>query len=91
MRHRSFIATILGVALVLCATLPVVAQETGFSEIYPTGSGLLAFEDLDGAVAVVDEVAGDYARHARAARALAEEHFDSDRVLRRLLQELGIR
>ena len=27
MRHRSFIATILGVALVLCATLPVVAQE----------------------------------------------------------------
>ena len=75
----------------LASGRPVVAQETGFSEIYPTGSGLLAFEDLDGAVAVVEEVAGDYARHARAARALAEEHFDSDRVLRRLLQELGIR
>jgi hypothetical protein len=70
---------------------PVVAQETGFSELYPAGSGLLAFTDLDGAVAAVEAVAGDYERHCRAARALAEEHFDSDRVLRRLLEELGIR
>jgi len=74
----------------LASGRPVVAQETGFSELYPAGSGLLAFEDLDGAVSAVETVAGDYERQARAARRLAEEHFDSDKVLRRLLRELGI-
>lgn len=74
----------------LASGRPVVAQETGFSELYPTGSGLLAFEDLDGAVSGVEAVAADPGRHARAARALAAEHFDSDRVLGRLLRELGI-
>jgi len=74
----------------LASGRPVVAQETGFSELYPVGEGLLAFEDLDGAQAAVEEVAGDYPRHARAARAIAEQHFDSDRVLKRLLQELGV-
>jgi hypothetical protein len=75
----------------LASGRPVVAQETGFSDRYPTGEGLLSFEDLDDAVAAVEQVAGDERRHARAARRLAEEHFDSDRVLRRLLQELGVR
>ncbi len=74
----------------LASGRPVVAQETGFSELYPVGAGLLAFEDLDGAQAAVEEVAGDYPRHARAARAIAEEHFESDRVLGRLLRELGV-
>jgi hypothetical protein len=74
----------------LASGRPVVAQETGFSDLYPVGEGLLAFDDLDGAQAAVEEVAGDYPRHARAARAIAEEHFESDRVLRRLLQELGV-
>jgi hypothetical protein len=74
----------------LASGRPVVAQETGFSQLYPAGSGLLAFDDLDGAVACVEQVAGDHERHSRAAREIAEEHFDSDRVLRRLLNELGI-
>ena len=67
-----------------------MAQETGFSELYPTGTGLLAFEDLDGAVAAVAEVAADPDRHSRAAREIAVEHFAADKVLRRLLNELGI-
>ena len=74
----------------LASGRPVAAQETGFSELYPAGAGLLAFEDLDGAVTAVETIAGDYEHHARAARRLAEEHFDSDKVLRRLLRELGI-
>ncbi len=74
----------------LASGRPVVAQETGFSELYPAGSGLLAFDDLDGAVSCAEQVAEDYARHSRAAREVAEEHFDSDKVLRRLLNELGI-
>jgi hypothetical protein len=74
----------------LASGRPVVAQETGFSQLYPAGSGLLAFDDLDGAVACVEQVAGGLEGHSRAAREIAEEHFDSDRVLRRLLNELGI-
>ena len=74
----------------LASGRPVVAQETGFSELYPAAAGLLAFDDLDGAVAAAEAVAGDYDLHSRAARETAEEHFDSDKVLRRLLNELGI-
>ena len=74
----------------LASGRPVVAQETGFSELYPTGSGLLSFDDLESAAAAVEEVAADYPRHAAAARALAAEHFDSDRVLRRLLDALQV-
>ena len=74
----------------LASGRPVVAQDTGVAELYPVGEGLLTFDDPDGAAAALDGVAGDYARHSRAARELAEEHFESGRVLRRLLGRLGI-
>ena len=74
----------------LASGRPVVAQETGFSELYPAGAGLLAFDDLDGAVAARRGGRGRLRAPRRAARAIAEEHFDSDKVLRRLLNELGI-
>ena len=56
----------------------------------PTGEGLLTFSTLEDAVAGVEEITRRPGRHARAARALAEEYFDSDKVLGRLLQELGM-
>lgn len=74
----------------LASGRPVLAQDTGFSELYPAGEGLLAFSEPDEAVGAVEHMAGDYARHSRAARALAEERFDSDTVLRRLLENLGV-
>jgi hypothetical protein len=73
----------------LASGRPVVARDTGFSADLPTGEGLLAFRDLDEARAAIDEVAADPRRHARAARAIAEECFDSDRVLGSLLDRLG--
>ena len=73
----------------LASGRPVVAQETGFSRFVPTGQGLLSFRNVEDAVRVLEQVQGDYAAHARAARRLAEERFDSDRVLRRLLQMIG--
>jgi hypothetical protein len=73
----------------LASGRPVLAQDTGFSELYPTGEGLLAFSTMDEALAGVEAIRADPARHAAAARALAEEHFDSDRVLGRLLDEVG--
>lgn len=72
----------------LASGRPVVAQDTGLRDLYPLGSGLLAFDTLDEAAACVDAIAGDYARHARDARAIAEDRFDSDGVLARLLERL---
>jgi hypothetical protein len=45
---------------------------------------------LDEALAGVEEASRDYARHARAARDLAEDCFASDKVLSRLLGKLGV-
>jgi len=74
----------------LASGKPVLAQETGFTRTYPTGVGLLGFTDLDGALAGVEAINSDYKRHAHAARRLAEDHFDSNTVLTRLLASLGI-
>jgi hypothetical protein len=76
-------------ACYLACGRPVLAQDTGFSRYLPTGAGLLAFETLDDALAGIEALHRDYARHALAARALAEECFDSDRVLARLLDRVG--
>jgi hypothetical protein len=75
----------------LASGKPVLAQDTGIGGLYPAGTGLLAFNTVDEAVRGVEAISSDYLRHAAAARVLAEEHFDSDRVLARLLEELGIR
>ncbi|MEA3208235.1 MAG: hypothetical protein QOE70_1292 [Chthoniobacter sp.] len=69
---------------------PVLAQDTGFTRRYPVGEGLLAFSTLDEALGGIAEISSNYAQHARAARQIAEEYFDSDRVLRRLLGALGV-
>jgi hypothetical protein len=74
----------------LASGKPVLAQDTGLAGHYPIGEGLLTFTTLDEAVLAVEELARDPGRHARAARALAEEYFESDRVLSRLLAELGV-
>ena len=54
-------------ATYLAAGRPVVTQETGFSNVLPTGEGLYGFSTLDEAAAVVEEVSADYER-ARAGR-----------------------
>ena len=72
-------------ACYLAAGRPVVVQDTGFSCVLPVDEGLLAFSDMEGAVAAIEAVERDYARHARAARDVAEAYFDSGAVLNRLL------
>jgi len=74
----------------LASGRPVVAQETGFSRFLPTGEGLFAFETTDDACAGIAAVVGDYERHSRAARAIAEEYFDASRVLPQLLERVGV-
>ena len=69
----------------MAAGRPVLAQETGFSDVLPVGEGLVAFDGVEDAVDAITAVATDYERHRRAARAFAEEHLDSQRVLRRIV------
>ncbi len=69
---------------------PALVQDTGFSRNYPTGEGLVAFRTMDEAVTGAERITRDYVQHARAARAIAETHFDSDRVLGQLLEETGL-
>jgi len=73
----------------LASGRPVVAQETGFSDFLPVGEGLLTFSSVEEATAAIDEVERGWERHSLAARALAAEHLDSDRVLARLIDRLG--
>jgi hypothetical protein len=73
----------------LASGRPVVAQDTGFTDFIESGNGLLPFTTTDDAARAIEDVTRDYPRHARAARRLAAEHFDSDRVLTRLLEAVG--
>jgi hypothetical protein len=76
-------------ACYLASGRPVVVQDTGWTDVLPHGEGLLAFDDAPGAADAVHRVTRDYDRHRRAARRIAEEHFDSRTVLTRLLDETG--
>jgi hypothetical protein len=77
-------------ACYLASGRPVIAEDTGWTQTYPEGVGLLAFRNADDAAAAVAEVRGDYARHSVAAREVAETCFASDVVLTRLLEKLGV-
>jgi hypothetical protein len=70
----------------LASGKPVLAQATGFELEIDTGAGLLSFTEPEEAAAAVAEIESDYKRHSEAARKLAEERFDSDRVLAELLE-----
>ena len=74
----------------LASGKPVLAQDTGIKELYPTGKGLLTFSTIEEAVAGAEEISANYAMHTRAARAIAEEYFDSDKVLPALLRKLNL-
>jgi len=73
----------------LASARPVLAEETGFSELLPTGRGLLSFKSLPEALAGVAEIDSNYPQHMRAARELAEEYFDSKKRLGSMLSACG--
>jgi len=73
----------------LASGRPVIAQETGFSHQLPTGEGLFAFTTSEDVLEAIEHLRADYSRHATQAGAIAAEHFDSDKVLRRLLKNVG--
>lgn len=74
----------------LASGRPALVQDTGFSRHLPVGMGLVTFSTLDEARTGAVSILADYPAHATAARQMAEEHFDSDRVLTRFLEECDL-
>jgi hypothetical protein len=73
-------------ACYLAAGRPALVQDTGWSAHVPAGTGLLRFSTMEEALDGLDQIAGDYGRHAAGARAVALECFDAPRVLRPFLE-----
>lgn len=69
---------------------PALVQDTGFSGDVPVGRGLIAFRTLEEAIDGAESIAADYDEHQREARQVAEDFFDSDLVLSRFLENMGI-
>jgi hypothetical protein len=70
----------------LASGKPAIVQHTGPSRFLPDAEGLFRFHDLPQAAHAVDEVATDYDRQSRLARALAEEYFDARKVVGSVLE-----
>ena len=68
----------------LASGKPALVQDTGLGRTLPVGKGLLSFRTIEEAVAGARRIMDDYPAHCRAARALAEKFFDSDKVLQQI-------
>jgi hypothetical protein len=77
-------------ACYLAAGRPVITQETGFTRTYGGKLGLLSFRSLDEIADAVKIINANYAKHSRAARALAREFFEAEKVLKSILDRAGI-
>jgi len=73
----------------LASARPVLIQDTGLGRHLPIGEGLVTFTDLKEAVDGAEKIRSNYAQHCRAARSLAEEYFDSNKVLGKFLAEIS--
>src|SRR5436190_20432609 len=76
-------------ACYLAAGCPVITQETGFTNNYGGGAGLLAFRSLGEIAEAVKMINRDYAKHTVAARQIAQEMIEAEKVLKTLLDRAG--
>ncbi len=74
----------------LASGKPALIQDTGFSRNYPVGEGLLAFRDILGVDRGVERIVHEYPQHCRAARRLAEQYFDSNKVIPDMISQIGL-
>jgi hypothetical protein len=77
-------------ACYLASSRPVINQDTGFNNVLPTGKGLFSFRTMDDVLAAVDAIESDYAGNCRAAREIAGEYFDAEKVVAGLMQRAGL-
>lgn len=74
----------------LAAGRPVITQETGFSKFLPTGEGLFPFQTLDDVLTAVDKIESDYPKACKAARDVAAEYFEAEKVVGSVMQRAGL-
>jgi hypothetical protein len=74
----------------LASGKPVIAQETGFSNILPTGEGLFAFRKMEDVLEALEKINSDYEGQCCAARKLAEDYFDGKKIIMNMLQDLNL-
>jgi len=74
----------------LASGRPVIMQSSGFERTIPTGKGLFAFADHDQAIAALAAIDGDYEIHRKAARKLAQDHFECSAVVKEILDKAGL-
>lgn len=72
-------------ACYLALGVPVVVQDTGFSEHIPTGEGIFAFTSPEEAVSGVEAILADPAGQARAAEEMVRAYFDARKVLEQFI------
>jgi hypothetical protein len=77
-------------ATYLAAGRPVITQETGFSNILPTGTGLFAFTSMPDILNALESINTNYEKHSKAAHAVAQDFFAAERVLGSLLEKVGL-
>jgi hypothetical protein len=77
-------------ACYLAAGRPVITQETGFTKNYGGDAGLLAFRSLGEIADAVKKINANYPKHSGAARQIAREIFEAEKVLKSLLDRAGI-
>lgn len=67
---------------------PVLVQETGFSTVFETGKGVLSFSTLEQVLDGVERINSDYIFHCKRAREIVEANFDSQVVIKSLLNKV---
>jgi hypothetical protein len=77
-------------ACYLAAGRPVITQETGFSKYLSSGKGLFGFKTMDDILRAVDVIESDYDGNCRAARDVAAEFFDAEKVVGSLMERAGL-
>ena len=70
----------------LASGKPVIVEDTGPSRFLPDSAGLFRFKTVEAAAQCLDVVAAGYEHQCRLARQLAEEYFDSKKVVRQVLE-----
>jgi len=69
---------------------PVVIQDNGLKGLLPSGEGLFLVDTVDEAADAIARIRSDPMRHSLAARTIAVEHLDAQKVLGGFLRELGL-
>jgi hypothetical protein len=77
-------------ACYLAAGRPVITQQTGFTDHYGNDGGLFAFTSVGQIAEAVRAIKLDYKKHSRAARALARQVFEAEKVVGQIVERAGV-